>query len=188
MGCSIRLDVEQAIQTHRSRTSQQPEDAGNPFDNHSPPGVSNPKPGNTVPAAVFLHHLDLDKHRVNRVLEHAYPYLERDQGLKSKVRARVKFLAWMTITGHDRIQPAYHALLADEQAPGLLGFTHGLPAYDPLRECINVRLPCVMDRLMQTLLAEQKQLLDTLGDEQAEDATHGGVDGAEGGVPGAARG
>jgi len=124
-----------------------------------------------VPAAVFLHHLDLDKPKINRVLEHAYPDLDRIHDLKDRVHARVKFLVWMTLKGHDRILPAYNALLTDEQAPELLGFTQGIPAYDPLRECINDRLPCVMDRLMRALLAEQKCLLDTLGDEQAEDAT-----------------
>lgn len=124
-----------------------------------------------MPAAVFLHHLDLDKPRINRVLEHAYPYLEHLPRLKDRVHARIKFLAWMTLKGHDRIQPAYNALIADDQAPELLGFTHGIPAYDTLRECINDRLPPVMDRLMHTLLCEQQRLLDTLGNQQAEDAT-----------------
>lgn len=124
-----------------------------------------------MPAAVFLHHLDLDTSRINRVLKQAYPYLEHRPGLKHRVHARVKFLAWMTIKGYDRIRPAYNALLADDQAPELLGFTQGIPAYDTLRECINDRLPCVMDRLMHALLCEQKRLLDTLGDQQAEDAT-----------------
>lgn len=170
MGCTIRLDVDQAIQTHRSRTNQQLQDAGNPFNKLGPPEFSNPQPGNTVPAAVFLHHLDLDTPRINRVLKQAYPYLERNTGLKAQVHARTKFLAWMTIKGYDRIQPAYNALLADENAPELLGFVK-IPAYDTLRECINDRLPPVMDKLMHVLLCEQKRLLDTLGDEQAEDAT-----------------
>lgn len=171
MGCTIRLDVEQAIQTHRSKTTQHLADADNLFENAGPPAFSNPEPGNTVPAAVFLHHLDPDKPSINRVLKQAYPYLEHRPDLKHRVHARVKFLAWVTIKGYDRILPAYNALIADEQAPELLGFTQGIPAYDTLRECINDRLPPVMDRLMQTLLAEQKRLLDTLGNQQAQDAT-----------------
>lgn len=105
------------------------------------------------------------------MLEQAYPYLERNTHLKPKVHARIKFAAWMTLKGHEHVLTAYHALLADPQAIDLLGFDT-LPAYDTLRECLNDRLtPTIKAQLMHALLAEQKRLLDTLGDQQAQDTT-----------------
>jgi hypothetical protein len=77
----------------------------------------------------------------------------------------------MTLKGHEHLLTAYHALLANPQAIDLLGFKT-LPAYDTLRECLNDRLtPPIQAKLMHTLLAEQKQLLETLGNQQAQDTT-----------------
>lgn len=138
----------------------------------TPPAWTDPGPENTVLAEAFLHHLDLDKPGINAVLKEAYPYLERDEGLKASVHARVRFLAWATLKSYNTLYPAWRRLAHDLDAQHLLGFHEGVPCYDTFREFIHERLSGVLhDRLLEALLTEEHRGLPSLGTIQVEDAT-----------------
>ncbi|MCA1819958.1 MAG: hypothetical protein LC620_07930 [Halobacteriales archaeon] len=137
-----------------------------------PRAFQNPCEDESVLAAEFLSHLDLNRPTINLVLKQAYPYLDEIPGLKEAVHARVRFVAWKTLKGFNQIKPAYRSLSLDPGAQWLLGFREGLPCYDTFREHINERLSgCVHEQLLRELLMEQHRLLPTLGLVQVQDAT-----------------
>lgn len=137
-----------------------------------PREFENPEEGRGVRAAEFLHHVNLDTPQIGRVLKQAYPYFDHVPGLKQEVHARVRFIAWMTLRGFNRLASAHRALLHDLDAQQVLGFHEGLPCYDTLREFIHERLSgCVLDQLLTELLVEQRRLLPDLGTIQVQDAT-----------------
>jgi hypothetical protein len=137
-----------------------------------PRTFTNPGPDNPVPASVFLYHLELDHAPIHDVLQQAYPAYRRNEHLPQKVQARLKFYLWMTLKGHEHIQPAYNELQEDAKAAFRLGFRDGLPAYDTLREFINDRFSADLKReLRRVLLRLTVQHHPSLGDEQAHDAT-----------------
>lgn len=132
---------------------------------------TNPGPDGAVRAEDLLAHLELDLPQINRILKQAYPYLDRNPGLKEAVHARIRFLAWMTLRGHVELAAAYRELEDDPEAARRLGFTW-FPKYDTIRECLYDRLgEALMPGLIRALLREQKRLLPTLGEDQVEDAT-----------------
>jgi len=133
---------------------------------------TDPGEGNAVPAAEFLSHLKLDLPEVNAVLREAYPYLERNGGLKRGAHARLRAGAWMALRGHNQLRAGVKALGKDEEAQRLLGFSDGLPHYDTFRELFHERLTGKrFDRLVDALLREQKRLEPDLGKRQEQDAT-----------------
>lgn len=162
----MEYDDESLVSRFRDATAQLL--AGLP----EPRAFQNPCETESVLAAEFLSHLHLDKPNINRVLKQAYPYLDHISGFKKEVHARVKFLAWMTLSGYNQIKPAYRALVLDPGAQWLLGFHEGLPCYDTLRAHINEYLSgCLHERLLTELLVEERRLLPDLGAVQVEDAT-----------------
>lgn len=138
----------------------------------APPDWTNPGPDNTVLAEAFLCHVDLDRPGINAVLREAYPYLDHNPGLKQTVHARVRFIAWATLKGHNKWYPAWRRLAHDLDAQALLGFRDGVPCYDTIREFVHERLAGDrFDRLVQALVAEQARLCPDVGLVQVEDAT-----------------
>lgn len=165
-GMPVEFNDESAVNRYRNATAQIL--AGAP----APPSFQNPEEGQSVRAAEFLSHLNLDRPGIHRVLKKAYPRIDDMPGLKEKAHARVKFLGWMTLKGYNEIQQAYDLLKLDLDAQHLLGFHEGIPCYDTLREFINERLSgCVHEQLLTELLVEQHRLLPSLGTIQVEDAT-----------------
>jgi len=137
-----------------------------------PRGFENPAEGQSVLAADFLSHLDLDRNEINTVLREAYPDLDRIHGFKKRVHARLRFLVWMTVKDFNQIKPAYKLLRHDLDAQLLLGFSDGLPSYETLRKFINKLLTGARhEKLLSVLIVEQHRLLPTLGAVQVEDAT-----------------
>lgn len=161
--------VESQISKYRNRVADELTSAplyGTPVE------FEDPGPGNSVPAEVFLHHLDLDTPGINRVLRGVYPYLDRNEGLKEEVHARVRFLAWMELKQHRYVHRAYNALVNDPDAQAWLGFQEGLPCYDTIREFVNERLdPATRERLIAVLVQEQVKRCPGLGVEQVQDMT-----------------
>lgn len=133
---------------------------------------ADPEPGHSVLVEDFLSHLDLTLPEADRILKEAYPYLDHVPGLKADVHARLRFVGWMTLRGFHQLAPAHRAAQAEPEAMRKLGFAHGLPSYETLRDFLHDRLtPPRIERLKTILLREQKRLLPTLGERQAQDAT-----------------
>lgn len=169
-GTPLEFNVESAVSRYRNLATQiiGPE----PGAAASRSTFVNPEAEQSVLAAVFLSHLDLDRLEINGVLESAYPYLHIVPGLKDAVHARVRFLAWMTLKGFNELRSAHELLRHDVDAQHLLGFTNGLPSYETLRSFKHDRLTGARhERLLGALLREQHRLLPTLGAVQVEDAT-----------------
>ncbi len=165
-GTPLEFNDESAVSRYRNASTQLLASLAAPRD------FENPEAGQSVLAYEFLAHLDLDTPGLNRVLKVAYPYLDHRPSLKRDVHARVRFIAWAALKGFNQLAPAYRLLQHDVDAQRELGFHEGLPCYDTLREFIHERLSgCVLDRLLQELLVEQRRLLPSLGELQVEDAT-----------------
>lgn len=162
----VEFNDESAVSRYRNASTQLLAGHGVPRE------FENPEQGRSVRAAEFLHHLNLDTPKIDRVLKQAYPYLDHVPGLKQEVHARVRFIAWMTLRRFNQLAPAHRAVRLDLDAQQLLGFHEGLPCYDTLREFIHERLSGhVLDQLLTELLVEQRRLLPDLGSVQVEDAT-----------------
>jgi hypothetical protein len=164
-GMPLEYNVNSAISRYREKTAHfLPEEQKRAFEN--------PSPGNSVRACEFLSHLDLNAPAIRSALLEVYPYLETVPGLREEVHARVRFVAWMALSGFNQLAPALRRLRLDVDAQRSLGFRRGIPCYDTFRELLHERLTgATHERLLDALLTEQLRLCHPLGREQVQDAT-----------------
>jgi hypothetical protein len=117
-------------------------------------------PDTSVLVEAFLEHLNLDVGTVKAVLRRAYPCPDRVPGPKRDVRARVRFIAWMTIPGFTQLAPAIRAAQAEPEAMRMLGFAQGAP---PTRRCGSSSTIAsrrgALQRLKMALVREEKRRL-----------------------------
>lgn len=169
MGYHVEYNVDAQIQRFRDDLQAQftdPRIEKTP----DPPGFTNPTPDNPVQAARYLAWLDLDHPLINEIFRNHWPYYDR-RTMGPKLRARFKWLAWSILQGHRNPHRARNALLADEDAQHLLGFTSGLPGYDTMNQFWKwATSPVHAHRLIDAFVQLLHRHLDDLGTDQVEDA------------------
>lgn len=133
---------------------------------------TNPGPGKSVLAEDYLSHLDLDHPDIRAILAECYPSITTRPKMLAKAEARLRFVAWMTLAGHDNPHAAHAALKARPDAVRKLGFPDGLPSYETLRDFWYDRLtPTRQAALKHRILADTKRRHPRLGRHQAQDCT-----------------
>lgn len=169
MGCHVDYNVENQIQQFRDRINAEladPRIEKTP----DPPGFTNPTLDNPVQAARFLSWLDLDHPLINEIFQEAWPYYDR-RTMGPTLRARFKWLVWSILRGYPNPHRARNALLADEDAQRLLGFTGSVPGYDTMNAFWKwATRPVNAHRLMDTFTKILHRHFEDLGHDQAEDA------------------